>query len=147
MESELLTIDGLAKRFGVDRSTIQRWRSKGRLPEPATGPKQRNVGWSRACIEGWERAGFMPGGDFRRSIAKVRGAEGELAAIAKDSSLAADVRAMARAGATLLSNPRVPLRMRLDLLEKFLTRLDWSDAQSLSKLTTGFLSIAKDYSR
>jgi len=147
MDSDLLGIDSLATRFGVDRSTIQRWRAKGRLPAPATGPKQRSVQWSRASIEQWERAGFMPGGDFRQSIAKVRAAESELTAIAKDSSLAADVRAMARAGATLLSNPRVPLRMRLDLLEKFLTRLDWSDAKSVSKLTTGFLSIQKDFSR
>ena len=131
-ETKTLSMDDLAERWGVDRATVSRMHKAKRLPEPITGPRKRGIGWSEQSIRVFEQAGFMAPADFRANVAKIRAAEAELTAIAKDNSLAADVRAMARAGATLLNNPRVPLRMRLDLLERFLTRLDWSDVLRIS---------------
>lgn len=145
-EAELLTVDDLAARFSVGPSTIRRWKSKGRLPPPATGPARREVRWSRESIDGWEAAGFTTDvAGFRATVLKLDAARAELRAIADDTNIRGDIRAMASVASEVIGNVRIPQGLRVGILETVLTRSDLQDGETVRVLTKHFKGILRDF--
>ncbi len=147
-EADLLTVDDLAARFNVGASTVRRWKSEGRLPPPATGPARREVKWSKASIDGWEAAGFTTNvSEFKATVLKLDTARRELRAIADDTNVRSDIRAMAVVASEVIGNPRIPQGLRVGILETVLTRSDLQDAETVRVLTKHFKGILRDFTR
>lgn len=131
-----LTIENLAERWGVDASTIRRWRLQGRLPEPSTGPRQRGIRWSEAAIATWEAAGFTHDTEqWRADLKLVDFAKQCMGEVCKLESIDAAAVGLARAGLRVLNNPLVPLKARVEIARQLLSECDWSKA--LGKMDAG----------
>ena len=122
MKDDQLTVNDLAEKFQRDPSTIRRWRQRGLLPPPATGPGTRGVAWTPESIAEWESRGWIDstGAGTQKVIDDVLA---DLDVILKDPYPEA-VRGVAQAGAEFLRSQLVPMSIRL-IVAAALLEGDW----------------------
>jgi len=131
-----MTIENLAERWGVDASTVRRWRLQGRLPEPSTGPRQRGIRWSEAAVRAFEEAGFTANTEkWRGDLKLVDFARECMSELCKIEGVDAAALGLAKAGLKVLGNARVPLKARVEIARQLLNECDWSNA--LGKMDAG----------
>lgn len=111
-----LTQGDLAKRYGVTQATISRWLTSGRLPQPDTGPAKRGMRWTASAIEEWERAGFTTDVEkWQADLQIVDFARGMMDALVAIDGVHESAKALARAALRVLGNPRIRLRVRVEV--------------------------------
>ena len=57
-DSQLLSLRGLANRYGVSRETVRRWRKQGILPPPDI--MRPRIRWTLAAVQAWEQGHIPP---------------------------------------------------------------------------------------
>ena len=127
MAERTLTQTKLAARLGVTEATISRWRTSGKLPPPASGPKQRGIFWTEAAIAAWEAAGFTANIEsWRGDLKTVDFARKCMDEVCRTDGVHQTAKDLARAAMKLLANPLVPLKARVGIARSLLNECDWS---------------------